>query len=128
MPDDGLKPHERELLRDALAAAPCVERAVLYGSRALGTWRRGSDIDLAVEGEGLSEDDIVDLLGRLEELPLPYLYDLTDRARLTYAPLAEHIDQHGQVFWERRSRPESRQSPSGRARKDRTRTETSPSA
>ncbi|UZK04729.1 nucleotidyltransferase domain-containing protein [Venatoribacter cucullus] len=47
----GLSEREIALLRAALAAHPNVQRAVLYGSRAMGNYRTGSDIDLTLEGD-----------------------------------------------------------------------------
>jgi len=101
MPDDGLHAHERALIHAALAGVPKLQRAVLYGSRALGTWRRGSDVDLALEGDNLTNDDLIACAGRLDDLPLPYRYDLTLRATIANPALAEHITQHGVTFWER---------------------------
>lgn len=98
---DGLADHERLLIWQALASVSSVESTVLYGSRALGTFRPGSDIDLAIEGARLTNDDLARLAGRLDELSLPYRYDLTIRHLINNAALREHIDRHGVVFWRR---------------------------
>ncbi|MBA3683764.1 MAG: nucleotidyltransferase domain-containing protein [Planctomycetes bacterium] len=98
---DGLDDHARALIHAALASVPRVQSAVLYGSRALGTFRHGSDIDLAIDGEDMTNEDMARLAGCLDELPLPYRYDLTIRSAITNPALAEHIAQHGVRFWER---------------------------
>jgi predicted nucleotidyltransferase len=98
---DGLRDHERSLIQAALSRIPGVHRAILYGSRALGTFRPGSDLDLALEGPGLQDQDLVRLAGYLDELPLPYRYDLTDYHAILNQALRDHIDRYGVVFWTR---------------------------
>jgi predicted nucleotidyltransferase len=49
-------------IREVLEGHPNVRRAVLFGSRAKGNFREGSDIDLALEGEGLDERKLVRLI------------------------------------------------------------------
>lgn len=98
---DGLTIHERRLICTALASVPEITAAVLYGSRAIGTWKPGSDIDLAIEGNGLTHHHLARLAGRLDELPLPYRYDLTMRAVIANPALAAHINHHGVLFWRR---------------------------
>lgn len=78
-----------------------VSRVVIFGSRAMGTHRSGSDIDLAVEGNDLSFWDIVNLLDALENLDLLYKFDLLDRNKLTEPALIDHIDRVGVPIYER---------------------------
>jgi uncharacterized protein len=104
---DGLRDHERIMIQAALARIPSLRRAILYGSRALGTFRPGSDLDLALDGANLQTEDVTRLAGYLDELPLPYRYDLTDYHRIANPALREHIEQHGVVFWTRSPTPEA---------------------
>lgn len=78
-----------------------VSRVVIFGSRAMGTHRSGSDIDLAVQGNDLSFWDIVNLLDALENLDLLYKFDLLDRNKLTEPALIDHIDRVGVPIYER---------------------------
>jgi predicted nucleotidyltransferase len=84
-----------------LAAHPAVERAVLYGSRAKGTHRPGSDIDLTLFGESLTARDLGGIADALDELLLPYTIDLSLYAALDHPGLRDHIDRVGVVFYER---------------------------
>jgi uncharacterized protein len=90
----GLDMHALTLMRGVLAHYPSVTRAVLFGSRAMGTAREGSDVDLVLEGA-------VDALGaaaiaeELEELPLTYRFDVVADALVTYPPLRDHIARVG---------------------------------
>jgi predicted nucleotidyltransferase len=83
-----------------LARHPEVERAVLYGSRAKGNYKTGSDIDLTLFGEGLGYDDLLKLTGELDDLLLPYMIDLSIFDRLHHAGLRDHIERVGQIFYE----------------------------
>jgi predicted nucleotidyltransferase len=68
----------------------------IYGSRAKGNYERGSDIDLAYS----SLNDIsADLLDALDELPTPYLFDVTHYESLKHEGLKAHIDRVGQVIY-----------------------------
>ena len=73
----GLPPATLETIRRILAEVPAVKRAVIYGSRAKGTYRPGSDIDLALFGDGLDLDTLGKIATRLDESPIPYQVDLS---------------------------------------------------
>lgn len=86
----GLSPHELELIRGVLARHKEVTGALLFGSRAKGSASTGSDIDLALEGI----DDPLGALAiaaELDELPLPYRFDVKALACIQHPPLREHI-------------------------------------
>lgn len=68
----------------------------IYGSRAKGNYERGSDIDLAFS----SPNDVsADLLDALDELPTPYLFDVTHYDSLKHEGLKAHIDRVGQMIY-----------------------------
>jgi uncharacterized protein len=69
----------------------------IYGSRAKGTHERGSDIDLAFSSP---HDFSADLLAALDELPTPYLFDVTHYDSLKHEGLKAHIDRVGVVIYE----------------------------
>ena len=77
-----------------------VERVLLFGSRAMGTYKNGSDIDLALFGTYLTPDDLTDLRTRLDALPYAYTYDLIDYARSSNPALKAAIDDMGLPFYE----------------------------
>lgn len=100
----GLSAETIAIIRQVLARHPQVERAVIYGSRALGTHRPGSDIDLALYGP-LTPQHLAALLDDLDETMLPYTFDLTRAAAITNPALADHIQRVGQPFYCRDAEP-----------------------
>ena len=82
-----------------LARHPQVEKAILYGSRAKGNYKHGSDIDLTLEGEGLGYHDLLGIMGELDDLLLPYTIDLSIFRMLVHEGLREHIQRVGQEFY-----------------------------
>lgn len=98
----GLSEREIALLRATLAAHPNVQRAVLYGSRAMGNYRTGSDIDLTLEGD-LHLQDINRLLLEIDDLLLPYQVDLSAFQDIDNPALVDHIQREGVEFWRRKS-------------------------
>ena len=101
MPEFGLPDKTITLIRQTLAAFPAVEKAVLYGSRANGTYRRGSDIDLTLIGDQLDLFLLGKIAGRLDESPIPYQVDLSLWSLIDNVKLREHIERVGVVFYQR---------------------------
>lgn len=97
----GLRESTIQGIRSVLAGHPAVERAVLYGSRAKGTHRPGSDIDLALYGKDISHREQGRILDELDALDLPYDIDLTVFDRLIHAGLRDHIERVGVVVYSR---------------------------
>lgn len=92
----GLRPRDLELIIQAARHQPEIERLVLFGSRATGRHRTGSDVDLAVQGEQVSYATVLALADQLNEvLPLPYLFDVLDYNTISAPALREHIDRQG---------------------------------
>lgn len=84
---------------EVFARYPAVEQAVLYGSRAKGTHKPGSDIDLTLLGNALAPAILGQIADELDDLLLPYTFDLSRYADLDHASLREHIDRVGVVFY-----------------------------
>lgn len=84
-----------------LAQYPQVERAVLYGSRAKGNFKPGSDIDLTLHGPDLTQKLCNNIAEALDDLLLPYSIDLSVFANLQHPELEAHIQRVGVVFFER---------------------------
>jgi len=74
---------------------------VLFGSRAKGTFRNGSDIDIALKGDNLSLKDILDATSDIEKLLLPNKLDLVLYSRISEPALIDHIDRVGVVLFKR---------------------------
>jgi predicted nucleotidyltransferase len=84
-----------------LAKVERIDRAVLFGSRAMGTFGKASDIDLALEGKNLDMTDLAHLSGEFAESSLPYEIDLVLRAEIVNPELESRIEKHGIMFYER---------------------------
>jgi predicted nucleotidyltransferase len=88
-------------IHGVLAAHPEVEGAILYGSRAKGNFKAGSDIDLALLGGNLTHDLLLKIMTELDDLLLPWMIDLLILSELDHEPLLEHIERVGTTFYER---------------------------
>lgn len=98
----GLKEATITQINEVLATYPQIQRAILYGSRAKGNYKPGSDIDLTLVGsKDLNLDVLMDVTEDIEELLLPYMCDISVHHRLNDASLQDHIQRVGQVFYER---------------------------
>ncbi|MBM5804118.1 MAG: nucleotidyltransferase domain-containing protein [Cyanobacteria bacterium K_DeepCast_35m_m2_155] len=91
----GLSERSVTEIRQCLAEFPQIHWVKLYGSRAMGTHWAGSDIDLAFSA---LEDCSAALRDALDQLPTPYLFDVTHWESLRYEPLREHIRRVGVPF------------------------------
>jgi predicted nucleotidyltransferase len=89
-------------IREVLEGHPNVRRAVLFGSRAKGNFREGSDIDLALEGEGLDERELVRLMGEFDDAPIAHRVDILLKKKIKHPALLEHIERVGKIFYEQR--------------------------
>lgn len=99
----GLSTKDIDLLIKTLKRHPDIERAIVFGSRAMGNYKPGSDVDIALKGS-LEAETCMDVAIELNQhLPLPYKFDIVDYSTLSNQPLIEHIDQHGQILYKRDS-------------------------
>ena len=98
----GLSQQVIHRIHEVLSHFPEVEKAVLYGSRAKGEFKRGSDIDLTLVGSRVGERTLSRIEEELEELLLPYRFDLSAFSEITQAELIEHIERIGVVFYDGR--------------------------
>lgn len=88
-------------IQSVLILYPEVEKAILYGSRAMGNFKPDSDIDLTLVGDKLTHNHLLGLMSDLDDLLLPWLIDLSIFATLDHSGLREHIERVGQVLYER---------------------------
>ena len=95
----GLDQRVIEQINRVLGAFPSVEKAILYGSRAKGNHRLGSDIDLALVGAQLTQQQLSEIDCKLDELDLPYTFDLLCFHEIRNSDLLEHINRVGKIFY-----------------------------
>ena len=81
-----------------------IDKAVIFGSRAKGNYKPGSDIDIAIYGENITFDILSRLHSALEdESPMTYFFDVVDFTGLSQKEIKEHIERVGIVIYERNS-------------------------
>lgn len=82
-----------------------VKKVILYGSRAMGNYKVGSDIDLTLIGNSdLCYDDISNIQSELDDTYIPYLFDISILSDISNPGLVEHINRVGKIFYERGSK------------------------
>lgn len=97
MQNDGLREVDREQIFAVLQQFSNIESAYLFGSRVMGNFKPHSDIDLAIVGE-ITEQQLGSIAGELEELPLPYKFDVIDLRKVELPALREHVAKRGREF------------------------------
>ncbi len=93
-------------IRRVLSLQQSVEKAVLYGSRAKGNYRSGSDIDLTLFGSKLDPRILARIEEEMDDLLLPYRVDISIFSELTHPELIDHIRRVGIPFYEKSLHPE----------------------
>lgn len=96
----GFKTGDLEAIINSIAQFDTIQKAVIFGSRAKGNYKNGSDVDIAIWVNG---KDITPAINGLlnDTLPLPYQFDVVNYGTITNKDLTEHIDRVGVVFYER---------------------------
>lgn len=98
----GLTEAELSLIRGVFARRGKPGRVILFGSRAKGTARPNSDVDLAVLG-GVGDLECGRIEAELDELPLPYKFDVVCFETIENKALSEHIERVGITLFDSRS-------------------------
>lgn len=97
MDNFGLPDRTIKELQDYFLTKTDIEKVLIFGSRAKGTYRTGSDIDFAVFTD--NHKDFYKISGELDDLPTPYKFDVIDYKILTSEEMKESIDKYGKVFY-----------------------------
>lgn len=91
----GLSKKEIEILKKNLSYHNHIKQIIIYGSRALGNYKKGSDIDIALKGEDINLELIIRVKSELEATNLPYFFDIIHYDTITNQNLKKHIDNYG---------------------------------
>jgi predicted nucleotidyltransferase len=98
----GITEKSMELLLDTFSKYSQIEEVILFGSRAKGNYKKGSDIDIAIKGKQCSADLALKLQSYInEELLIPYMVDIVDYQSLNHVELKNHIDRVGKSIYHR---------------------------
>jgi len=95
----GLNEDTINSIRSAVKNIAEISQVIIYGSRAKGSYRNGSDIDLCLIGNDLSTDTVLKLSQKLDELYSPYSFDISVYEKLDNPKFKDHIDRVGMVFY-----------------------------
>jgi predicted nucleotidyltransferase len=99
MEDFGLTKEEIKNIQAVFAKHEEIKTVTIYGSRAKGTYRPASDIDLALKGNKLDLALQQNLEFELDDLMLPYKFDITIYEKLANPEFIAHIDRVGIAFY-----------------------------
>ena len=96
----GLTEKEIKAIQNVIRQFPQIKKVVIFGSRAMGNFKRGSDVDLAVMGK--ADQELAPRVSGLlnEETTLPYRFDIVSYHSISNVELKRHIDEKGMVFYE----------------------------
>lgn len=97
----GLPAHAVAALRGVFSQYPEIRRVILYGSRAMGRYREGSDIDLCIETEALGLKELLAIETAIDDLLLPWKIDLSLLHMIDNPDLLGHIRRVGVNFYDR---------------------------
>src|ERR1044071_5288482 len=98
----GLREKDMQYMLKLFAELPAIEKVILYGSRADGSFEKGSDVDLAVAGKKVTFSDISHIHFMLEnESPTLLWFDVLHYNTLTNEKLKQNIKTNGVVIYEK---------------------------
>lgn len=95
----GLPPKTIDCLITYFKSKTDIEKVLIFGSRARGNFRNGSDIDFAIWTD--NHEYFYRIWGELDELPTPYKFDVIDYKVLSHEGMKNSIDKDGIIFYEK---------------------------
>jgi predicted nucleotidyltransferase len=99
--ETGLKENEIEEIKKIFESFPEVEEAVLFGSRAKGNYKPGSDIDISLKGIKLTHNILNKISNSLDDLLLPFFCELSIYDRIKNRDLIDHINRVGIIVYKK---------------------------
>lgn len=80
---------------------PDIDEVIIYGSRAKGNYREGSDIDITLKGQNINDELLTQIYLEIDNLNTPYLFDISIYNKLSSTSLIEHINRVGKLFYKK---------------------------
>lgn len=96
----GISDQDIVMIQKVMTGYPAIEEVVIYGSRAKGNYKTGSDIDLMIKGT-MSREAFHRLEYDLDELMLPYQFDLAMIDTIDNLKLLDHVMRAGKTFYKK---------------------------
>ncbi len=101
----GLKESTIKKINRVFAVHSGIEKAILYGSRAKGNFKPGSDIDIVLLAPDITLAELYKIENQLDDLLLPWQIDLSLFQHISNSELIDHINRVGVIFYERDDAP-----------------------
>ena len=95
----GLKDHIIAQIIGVFTKYPQIDQVILYGSRAKGNYKNGSDIDLTFVGDDLGLKLLNKIELEIDDLMLPFTFDMSLYQDIANPDLIDHISRVGRVFY-----------------------------
>lgn len=99
----GLNDKTMEQIRAVFSRYEELEQALIYGSRAKGNYKPGSDIDLTFIGDGLTQKILNKIDDDIDDLLLPYTFDLSILSQVSNPDFVDHVKRVGILFYDRKT-------------------------
>lgn len=105
MQNSGLTIEEVDRIKEILSHYRHVKKALIYGSRSMGNHKPASDIDIAIVGPKIDLSMLFNIESDLDDLLLPYKFDICIYHRITNTAFLDHIDRVGKEFYDATGMP-----------------------
>jgi predicted nucleotidyltransferase len=99
----GLKDKTIDQIRQVFSNYEELEQALIYGSRAKGNFKPGSDIDLTLMGDRLNQKLLNKIEDDIDDLMLPYTFDFSILNQVTNPDFTDHVKRVGKLFYDRKT-------------------------
>jgi predicted nucleotidyltransferase len=96
----GIYPKSNDEILRIIDSCPSIDEVIIYGSRAKGNYKEGSDIDITLKGN-ITKSDLSKLWHKLDDSYIPYKFDISVFEDLKSESLIEHIQRVGKIFYKR---------------------------
>jgi predicted nucleotidyltransferase len=104
----GLPDHTLKAIRTILVKYSNIQSAILYGSRAKGNYKTGSDIDITLQvDDTFCYTDLLQVIGDFDDSDIPYMVDVSDYRKLQDENLRDHIMRVGKFLYKKESEASS---------------------
>lgn len=96
----GLLDRDLKYIKEAVKRYPEIDEVIIFGSRAMGNYKKGSDVDIALKGQAVNRKTAIRLADDLnEKYPLPYFFDVINYNDISNEELKKHIDIVGKTIF-----------------------------
>lgn len=101
MENSGLTKEDVDKIKAVFSKYPQIEKVLIYGSRAMGNYKPASDIDLTLIGRNIDLSLKLKIEFELDDLMLPYKFDISIFDKITNPEFIDHINRVGMEFYQR---------------------------